>query len=90
MAQAVHAGTEFCREYPELSRKWMATSNRVVILSASEEEILDTPLFDDGASGRCKFIHFFEPDLDNACTAVAVMPLSGSKYLTHLPLYGKV
>lgn len=62
----------------------MTTSNRIVILEAPEEEILDIPEFDDGA-----FVHFFEPDLGDACTAVAVMSSTGSKYLTHLPLYGK-
>lgn len=61
----------------------MTTSNRIVILEASEEDILDISEF-DGA-----FAHFFEPDLGDTCTAVAVMPRTKSKFLTHLPTYGK-
>jgi len=82
-AQAVHAATQFCEEYPELSHEWMATSNRVVILSIdSEEELLEL------GDVCCAFSHFFEPDLDNSCTALAVMPCGmAKKFYTSLPLY---
>lgn len=84
-AQAVHATAEFCRRYTELSTRWMTTDNRVVVLEvSSEEELLEL------GDVCCAFIKFFEPDLDNACTAVATMPCHlARKFYTSLPLFGK-
>jgi len=60
----------------------MATSNRVVILSASEEEIIEM------GDVCCAFVHFYEPDLGDSCTAIAIMPCHlAEPYLSSLPLH---
>lgn len=96
MAQAVHAGTEFCREYPELSNEWMTTSNRVVILACeNEDNLLD--LADVFCWWGCSTVVFYEPDIGEH-TALATTAIHGheSSYPTRpmdvissLPLYRK-
>ncbi len=88
--QAVHAAIQFAMDYPEEHGKWFKASNTVVILATQDEQHLHklTQKLDDYG---LKYAKFFEPDIGNALTAIAIVPSPHTKrFCSSLPLAGKV
>jgi hypothetical protein len=84
--QATHAAFSFSVENPEPVSQWHDASNNLVLLAVPDEEALrdlGTALLERGHT--C--VPFYEPDLDDALTAIAVAPSDeASRMLSHLPL----
>lgn len=86
IAQAMHAAIEFTQRYPELTANWYHKSNSVVIL-----EYHDLTEFKSLLTNK-QVIHceFYEPDMNNRLTALALEPTAISRELTaRLKLAGK-
>lgn len=85
IAQSVHAFQEFASEHPEVTASWHKNSNYICVLSTHEDGLFD--LLDKAQDKEIKHSCFFEPDLDDALTAVAFEPSGASrKLLRKLPL----
>lgn len=88
--QAVHAAIQFANDYPKEQEKWFKASNTVVILAASDEQSLHK-LTEKLDINGLKYSKFFEPDIGNALTAIAIVPSPCAKrFCSSLPLAGKV
>jgi peptidyl-tRNA hydrolase len=87
--QAVHAAIQFANDYPEEQGKWFKASNTVVVLETKDEQSLHklTQKLDNNG---LKYSKFFEPDIGNALTAIAIVPSPCAKrFCSNLPLAGK-
>lgn len=79
LAQAVHAGTQFVLDYPELSVKWDDEWKNLVCLQVpDEDELLNVLDVLTGWCGPHAFIdaphsYFVEPDLGGEHTSVAAL-----------------
>ena len=82
--QAAHALTEFLVEHPEVASQWHTTSNTLALLAVQNEEILRR-LKSKARQRKLKHSAFFEPDQDNAMTAVAFEPCAKA-LVRELPL----
>jgi len=84
-AQACHAMREFQEGYPELERNWYANSKTLVLLKSPD-------IWGLAKAANDAFIPIalnFEPDLQNALTAVALGPgCSARKLVKTLQLVG--
>ena len=90
MPQAVHAAIQFANDYPREQERWFKASNTVVILAAKDEQSL-YKLTEKLDLNGLKYSKFFEPDIGNALTAVAIVPSSCAKrFCSNLPLAGKM
>ena len=78
LAQAVHCAFEFSKLYPELTKNWMNNSNYICILEVDNEEML-FKLSNDSEQLDIKTAKFFESDLNNSLTAIALEPSDVSK-----------
>ena len=84
--QAAHASIEFQYEHSEIAKEWNNHSKYLVFLSVENEQelykYLERIQFYD-----IKHSTFFEPDLGNQLTAIAIEPSEASQKLTsRLPL----
>lgn len=81
LAQAIHAAIEFTQQHPRLTANWHQVSNSVVILETKDLEAFREKLFFDC---RPDIVHscFYEPDLDNKLTAIALEPTEETRKLT--------
>lgn len=84
--QLAHAMREFAAKFPEIEKIWYTSSNYLCFLSVADElallELWASALY---AGIRCA--PFFEPDLDDALTAVSFEPtVQAQEFLQHLPL----
>lgn len=79
--QGMHALTEFLFKYPEESQNWYKNSNSIVFLEASIEDIDNLILRLN--SKNIKYAEFYEPDLDNALTAICIEPGNKTKKLCY-------
>lgn len=84
--QSAHALAEFAVCCPGIFKSWHETSNTLVMLTANDERHLFSYV------EKCKMkgiavIEFYEPDLNNALTAIAIEPKGGSS-VRWLPLLG--
>lgn len=90
LPQAVHAMAQFANDFFNEYRKWFSTSNTVVILAAKDEQSLHKLTQKLDMNGL-KYSKFFEPDIGNALTSIAIVPSPYvKKYCSSLPLAGKV
>lgn len=80
MAQSCHAATTFFNEYKEVANAWIFHSNYIAILECEDENAL-IKLADKADKKDIKFSVFFEPDMDNEITAIALEPGTISKKL---------
>lgn len=89
MAQALHAFREFIEAHPKVERNWYKTSNTVVILGIENEKEL-IALKNMAITKNIAFSAFYEPDMDDALTAVTFEPgEKTSEFLSHLKLAGQ-
>ncbi len=73
-------------QFPEEAKEWHKNSNYLCQLSAKNEFELEK-LARKAEERGIKFIRFYEPDLDNQLTAIALEPGLATKKLTQkLPL----
>lgn len=79
--QGMHALTEFLFKYPEQSQNWYKNSNSIVFLQASVEDINNLILSLN--SKNIKYAEFYEPDWDNALTAICIEPENKTKKLCY-------
>ena len=85
-AQLLHAQREFTEQYPEEDRKWYRESNTIVLLAAKDENHLRR-LVEKAGRLNINLAAFYEPDLNNALTAVAFGPCENTASLCRgLPL----
>ena len=86
-AQAMHAALEFVARFPRAFTDWRRVSNTLVVLAA-ESELALVRLCADAAAAGLPVARFREPDLDDALTAVALMPAARGRFrpLARLPL----
>jgi len=71
--QAAHALTEFIFQHAEQAKRWKAESNTLVMLVVKDEESLNG-MIEKGLQRGIRLSPFYEPDLDDALTAVAFEP----------------
>lgn len=84
--QSSHALIEFILKHPELSGKWHEESNYLGQFSVADEEQLYL-LLEKARSKGLKVVPFYEPDIDNQLTAIALEPTAEARRLTsQLPL----
>ena len=84
--QGMHAAINFQHEYPEISKSWFNISNYLAFLSTKDENSLQALLNKFQHKGL-KFSAFYEPDINNQLTAIALEPGEISRKITsHLPL----
>ena len=84
-AQAVHAALQWAVEVGfDRVREWMASSNTVVLLTASQEEL-------DMMSSSSGAVSFVDDDLGDDVTSVAIDPSSpGTKSLSRMKMLGRL
>jgi hypothetical protein len=84
--QGMHAAINFQHEYPEISKIWFNLSNYLAFLSSPDERGLQA-LLDKFQKKGLKVSAFYEPDIGNQLTAIALEPGEISRKITsHLPL----
>jgi peptidyl-tRNA hydrolase len=84
--QAAHAAIKFQHDHPEIAKEWNNVSQYLVFLTVENEKelyrLLDKIKFYD-----LKFTAFYEPDIDNQLTAIAIEPCERTKKIcSNLPL----
>ena len=83
-AQACHALREFVERHPEIDRKWFKESNNIVLLNSRSYGHLGV-IAGQARDHEVAYADFYEPDLDDELTAVAIGP-EGAKLVSQLPL----
>jgi hypothetical protein len=84
--QACHAAIEFQHEHPEIAKQWNTHSKYLVFLSVENEQELYKYL-EKIQFYELKYTTFFEPDIGNQLTAIALQPDKLSyKITSNLPL----
>lgn len=84
--QSSHAIVDFILKYPAEAHKWHKDSNYIVQLSVGTEKELEELATTAEAKG-ITVVRFFEPDLDNALTAICMEPAELTRKITSsLPL----
>lgn len=71
--QSIHALRQFVHEHPEVDSEWFERSNYLALLSVQSHAEL-VSFYDEAKSKGLKCSAFYEPDLDNAMTALAIEP----------------
>jgi len=85
ISQSVHAKDEFTKEHPEVERRWANTSNTIIILSGTTNQLYSA--ISQALVKNVKFSSFKEPDLNYEVTAVAFEPsLATVELVKGLPL----
>lgn len=85
-SQLLHAAIEFSIQYQDIIKEWHNISNTIVLLTTSNEHKLKK-LFDKAVQKNIKMAVFYEPDFNNALTAIAFEPTEEvSNLLRELPL----
>jgi hypothetical protein len=86
MIQGAHSAIDFQHQHPELAKQWNSVSNYLVFLSVETEQDLWKYLEKFEKKGL-KVTPFFEPDIGNELTAIAVEPTEKArKMCSNLPL----
>lgn len=73
MLQGCHAVIEFQHEHPEIAKEWNTNSKYLVFLSVENEQHLQI-LLSKTQFRNLKYSVFFEPDIGNQLTAIAIEP----------------
>lgn len=85
IAQVLHAGLAYAQAYPSECHDWMARSNTVVVVETPQIDVLR----ERAAMQGIPHAAFYEPDLADTLTAVALGPGPQTRKLTRaLPLAG--
>jgi peptidyl-tRNA hydrolase len=71
--QAAHALTEFIFQHPTKAERWKQESNTLVMLAAPDERSLND-VIERATRHDIHLSVFYEPDLHDALTAVALEP----------------
>ena len=71
MSQSLHAVIDFQLKYPEIVKEWREQSDIICSLVATKEE-LNNLITKIKSKQEVYFVEFFEPDLNNELTAIAV------------------
>lgn len=76
---------EISQKLPELVKKWHQESQYIVVLSVKDEKELKDVW---NSLDKSRVVPFYEPDLNNELTAIAVDPFyeDASKLLSNIPL----
>lgn len=84
--QSSHAAIQFIYDHPEIAKQWYNVSNYLVLLSVkNQKELLD--LVDIFNQRGIHISKFYEPDLGNELTSIAIEPTSRARRLVNsLPL----
>ncbi len=82
--QGMHALREFAAKHPRVDRSWYETSNTIVFKAAEDEPAL-WRLLGDAIKNGIPVAAFYEPDMKNRLTALAVAP-SGAHLCADLSL----
>lgn len=84
--QSTHSAIDFVMKYPRESYEWHKNSNFLCQLAAKDEWELEE-YAQKAESLGLKIIKFFEPDLENTLTSIAIQPSEITKKLVRkLPL----
>ena len=84
--QSAHSAIEFQHEHPEIAKEWNTNSKYLIFLSVENEEELQK-LLQKAQIRNLKYSTFFEPDIGNQLTAIALEPGQISeKLVSNLPL----
>ena len=76
--QAGHGAIEFIYEHPEIAKDWYNISKYLVFLSTNNQENL-LELADKLSQKGILFSKFYEPDIGNELTAIALEPSSEAR-----------
>lgn len=90
MPQIIHAAIQFVNEHPEKYKEWFELSNYVIVLAVkNEEELLQLT---NKLDNKCiKYSKFYEPDIGNVLTSIAIVPgPEVKKMCSSIPLAGKL
>ena len=84
--QSSHSAIQFIYDHPEIAKQWYNVSNYLVLLSVkNQKELLD--LVDIFNQRGIHISKFYEPDLGNELTSIAIEPTSRARRLVNsLPL----
>ena len=84
--QSSHSAIQFIYDHPEIAKQWYNISNYLVLLSVkNQKELLD--LVDIFNQRGIHISKFYEPDLGNELTSIAIEPTSRARRLVNsLPL----
>lgn len=89
LAQACHAVSQLCLSHPDPCIDWFDLSNNLVVLQVPDEPRL-MAWRDVALTLGTTFTAFYEPDLGDEMTAIAVAPHpQAARALSFLPLAGK-
>jgi len=84
--QSAHALIDFQHKYPDVSKSWNEDSNYLVMLSVKSKDKL-IQLTEKLTSENITYLEFFEPDIGNELTAIAIEPSKRArKICSSLPL----
>lgn len=84
--QSSHALIDFCFKYPDVATTWHNNSNYLCQVVVKNEDELKKYVLKANKKG-IKVVEFYEPDLENQLTAIALEPSNASKKLiSNLPL----
>lgn len=72
ISQSIHAKDDFTHEHPEEEKRWRDTSNTIIILSGTSDQLYS--VISKALTHDVKYSRFKEPDLDYQVTAVALEP----------------
>lgn len=87
--QSIHAAIQFTQEYPELTNEWYTSSNYLVSLTVKNESEL-LKLAYRARDHDLKVSMFYEPDIGNKLTAIAIQPSEiTQKLVRRIPLLFK-
>lgn len=80
LPQTIHAAIQFANDFPAEQRKWFLNSNTIVALAAKDLFELESFVGKAVSRGH-KISKFYEPDIGNELTAVAIVPDPRNKKL---------
>lgn len=84
--QSSHALLDFAAKYPADFLQWHKTSNYLCQVSVENGQKL-FELIEKAQRLNIKFVPFYEPDLDNSLTSIALEPTDvARKLVNNLPL----
>lgn len=71
--QSCHAMRQFIADFPEVDKEWFKKSNYLALLTVASEGEL-TELANKAAEKGFRCARFYEPDVNDALTAIALEP----------------
>lgn len=78
--QSAHALLDFSVKYPDIVKNWNTVSNYLCMLSVDNEDQL-YDLYVQAVEQGIRVVRFYEPDMGDELTAIALEPGCASKQL---------